>query len=159
VGVLRADRWAGDRPQSPRGNSQDRPDDHPEAPHRRASDAVEHADGHALSGRCLLRQSQDFGSPVGCRSGICPVSICCYPFSLICCIKDGTLLRYNRDHCAAKSSTQEAPMNASRFTLFVVLGGVVSLTLGSPVLADVKPHVLFSDGMVLQQGIKVPVWG
>src|SRR5713101_5222631 len=25
--------------------------------------------------------------------------------------------------------------------------------------ADVKPHALISDGMVLQQGMKVPVWG
>src|SRR5262245_33785638 len=27
------------------------------------------------------------------------------------------------------------------------------------VRADVKPHALFSDNMVLQRGIKVPVWG
>src|SRR5436305_14151074 len=25
--------------------------------------------------------------------------------------------------------------------------------------ADVKPHALFSDGMVLQQGMPCPVWG
>src|SRR5262245_59243761 len=50
-------------------------------------------------------------------------------------------------------------MNAFRSTSFAILAGAVSLTLGSPVLADVKPHALFSDGMVLQQGMKVPIWG
>lgn len=33
------------------------------------------------------------------------------------------------------------------------------LLAGAPVRAEVQPHVLFSDGAVLQQGIKVPVWG
>ena len=31
--------------------------------------------------------------------------------------------------------------------------------LASTALADVKPHVLFTDGAVLQRGIPVPVWG
>jgi sialate O-acetylesterase len=39
----------------------------------------------------------------------------------------------------------------------VVLFGLICLQ--GPAFADVKPHALFSDGMVLQQGIKVPVWG
>jgi sialate O-acetylesterase len=30
---------------------------------------------------------------------------------------------------------------------------------GPPARADVKPHALFSDGMVLQQGMKCPIWG
>ena len=33
------------------------------------------------------------------------------------------------------------------------------LLAAEPVLADVRPHGLFSDGMVLQRGMKVPVWG
>ena len=48
-----------------------------------------------------------------------------------------------------------------------ILGFVVVLTgltgvLGSgctPARADVKPHALFSENMVLQRGINVPVWG
>src|SRR5438132_8910746 len=30
---------------------------------------------------------------------------------------------------------------------------------GDGARAAVKPHALFSDGMVLQQGMRVPVWG
>lgn len=33
------------------------------------------------------------------------------------------------------------------------------LLLATAALATVKPHALFSDGMVLQRGIAVPVWG
>src|SRR5436853_5604433 len=33
------------------------------------------------------------------------------------------------------------------------------LAFAVPVAADVKPHGLFTDHMVLQQGTKVPVWG
>jgi sialate O-acetylesterase len=40
------------------------------------------------------------------------------------------------------------------FIVSCVLGGLASRALG-----EVKPHALFSDGMVLQQGIKAPVWG
>src|SRR5262245_12024901 len=37
---------------------------------------------------------------------------------------------------------------------------LVLLLLAVPaVQADVKPHALFSNGMVLQQGVKCPVWG
>jgi sialate O-acetylesterase len=32
-------------------------------------------------------------------------------------------------------------------------------TLAVPARADVKPHALFADGMVLQRGIPCPVWG
>src|SRR4249919_2530853 len=45
--------------------------------------------------------------------------------------------------------------------LVVVLGGLGGfLGDGSfSARADVKPHSLFSDNMVLQRDIKVPVWG
>ena len=33
------------------------------------------------------------------------------------------------------------------------------LCLGDRAAAEVKLHGLFTDGMVLQQGMKVPVWG
>jgi sialate O-acetylesterase len=36
---------------------------------------------------------------------------------------------------------------------------VLTAVAGAPARADVKPHALFSDGAVLQQGVKVPVWG
>jgi sialate O-acetylesterase len=45
--------------------------------------------------------------------------------------------------------------------LVVVLAGLAGL-LGHGSLtarADVRPHALFSDNMVLQRGVKVPVWG
>jgi sialate O-acetylesterase len=35
----------------------------------------------------------------------------------------------------------------------------VAFLAGRPAQADVKPHALFSDGMVLQRGVKCPVWG
>ncbi|MCX7826042.1 MAG: sialate O-acetylesterase [Verrucomicrobiae bacterium] len=45
-------------------------------------------------------------------------------------------------------------------TLFavLVLAGILC-SLVSPAFANVKPHGLFTDNMVLQQGRKVPVWG
>jgi len=51
-------------------------------------------------------------------------------------------------------------VNRKRFRMV----GLVSLALmillaAEPVLADVRPHGLLSDGMVLQRGMKVPVWG
>ncbi len=36
---------------------------------------------------------------------------------------------------------------------------VLVVVSGSAVWADVKPHALFSDNAVLQQGVSVPVWG
>ncbi len=42
----------------------------------------------------------------------------------------------------------------NRALFFLALAG-----LTAPARADVKPHPLFSDGMVLQQGMKCPVWG
>jgi sialate O-acetylesterase len=36
---------------------------------------------------------------------------------------------------------------------------VLTALAGAPARADVKPHALFTDGAVLQQGVKVPVWG
>ena len=41
----------------------------------------------------------------------------------------------------------------------VLFVACVVLALAGPARADVKPHALFSDGMVLQQKMKVPVWG
>lgn len=39
-----------------------------------------------------------------------------------------------------------------------LMAAVVGLA-GSQARADVKPHALFTDGMVLQRGMKCPVWG
>src|SRR5438046_4424392 len=44
-----------------------------------------------------------------------------------------------------------------RFAFITAL--IVSLSMAASAQADVKPHALFTDNMVLQQGIKVPVWG
>jgi sialate O-acetylesterase len=47
-----------------------------------------------------------------------------------------------------------------RQNLFLAVGLAFAGTLpGAAVRADVKPHPLFSEGMVLQQGRNVPVWG
>jgi sialate O-acetylesterase len=43
--------------------------------------------------------------------------------------------------------------------LVVPISLVLGFTLTPSVSAAVKPHALFSENMVLQQGIKVPVWG
>ncbi len=44
--------------------------------------------------------------------------------------------------------------------IFSVCIGLFALTLGIPVVcADVMPNPLFTDNAVLQQGMKVPVWG
>jgi sialate O-acetylesterase len=40
----------------------------------------------------------------------------------------------------------------------LTLAAVVCLA-GQQARADVKPHALFTDGMVLQQGMKCPIWG
>lgn len=40
-----------------------------------------------------------------------------------------------------------------------VMGGVLTLGLAPAVNAAVKPHGLFTDGAVLQRGMRVPVWG
>lgn len=42
--------------------------------------------------------------------------------------------------------------------LMAAVAVVVCLPLSS-VRADVKPHALFSDGLVLQRGMKCPIWG
>ena len=45
-------------------------------------------------------------------------------------------------------------------TNFAFLAGLFALALGvSPVRAEVTPNPLFADNAVLQQGMKVPVWG
>ena len=44
--------------------------------------------------------------------------------------------------------------------ILAVLMGTAAISLAaSQARADVKPHALFSDGMVLQRGMKCPVWG
>jgi sialate O-acetylesterase len=43
------------------------------------------------------------------------------------------------------------------FACFVFAG--LSCLQGERALAAVKPHALISDGMVLQQGMRVPIWG
>ncbi|HTU23396.1 MAG TPA: sialate O-acetylesterase [Gemmataceae bacterium] len=45
-----------------------------------------------------------------------------------------------------------------RRILAVLMTAAVGLA-ASPARADVKPHALFTDGMVLQRGMKCPVWG
>src|SRR5947209_10607639 len=48
-------------------------------------------------------------------------------------------------------------MDLSRTLLAAACAGF--LLAGAPARAAVKPHGLFSDGAVLQQGMPVPVWG
>ncbi len=45
-----------------------------------------------------------------------------------------------------------------RFGSLLLLGSFVVLSVQAT-LADVRPHALFSDGMVLQRGMEIPVWG
>ncbi len=49
-------------------------------------------------------------------------------------------------------------MQLRRSFVGLIVGGLVCLH-GQPVHAVVKPHALISEGMVLQQGMKVPLWG
>jgi sialate O-acetylesterase len=46
---------------------------------------------------------------------------------------------------------------SSRLRIIAVVGLLAPASL--PARADVKPHALISENMVLQQGMKVPVWG
>jgi sialate O-acetylesterase len=39
------------------------------------------------------------------------------------------------------------------------LTALVVVAVAAPARADVKPHALIADGMVLQQGVKCPIWG
>src|SRR5437762_13671287 len=48
-------------------------------------------------------------------------------------------------------------MRSSRIWLAASCAGFV--LAAAPARAAVKPHGLFSDGAVLQQGMRVPVWG
>src|SRR5262245_19951456 len=41
----------------------------------------------------------------------------------------------------------------------VSIAGLMLVFLACPALAEVKPHALISRGMVLQQGMRVPIWG
>jgi sialate O-acetylesterase len=50
------------------------------------------------------------------------------------------------------------PMSRKRMLRFGLFAVLVS-TQGPAAFADVKPHALIADGMVLQQGVKVPIWG
>ena len=40
-----------------------------------------------------------------------------------------------------------------------LIAGLVLLLHAPALFATVKPHALISDGMVLQQGMPVPIWG
>jgi sialate O-acetylesterase len=42
---------------------------------------------------------------------------------------------------------------------WIIASLLLAVGMAWPAAAEVKPHALFSDHMVLQQGIKVPVWG
>ena len=44
-------------------------------------------------------------------------------------------------------------------TKVLLLAAAAGLWLPAAATADVKPHPLFSDHMVLQRGVPVPVWG
>ncbi|MDB6028687.1 MAG: Sialic acid-specific 9-O-acetylesterase [Verrucomicrobiales bacterium] len=44
-------------------------------------------------------------------------------------------------------------------SLFTLSTASLLVCAGSIAYADVKPHNLFSNGMVLQQGVDVPIWG
>jgi sialate O-acetylesterase len=46
-----------------------------------------------------------------------------------------------------------------RIVLAALTLAAVTCLAGRQARADVKPHALFSDGMVLQQGVKCPIWG
>jgi sialate O-acetylesterase len=46
-----------------------------------------------------------------------------------------------------------------RRILAAMMLAAVAWLAGPQVRADVKPHALFSDGMVLQQGAQCPIWG
>src|SRR5262245_32641663 len=41
----------------------------------------------------------------------------------------------------------------------VSIAGLMLAFLANPALAEVKPHALISRGMVLRQGMRVPIWG
>src|SRR5438874_13242855 len=49
-------------------------------------------------------------------------------------------------------------MRPNRLFAALLLSGLVVLSRG-PARAAVKPHALISDGMVLQRGMPVPLWG
>src|SRR5208282_4699346 len=46
-----------------------------------------------------------------------------------------------------------------RLTFLCAVCLACSCLSGQAAFADVKPHALISEGMVLQQGISVPIWG
>jgi sialate O-acetylesterase len=46
-----------------------------------------------------------------------------------------------------------------RRILTAIMLAAVAWLAGPQARADVKPHSLFSDGMVLQQGVSCPIWG
>ncbi len=53
----------------------------------------------------------------------------------------------------ARGESCEGDSKAILFAIVALVGG------SGAVLADVKPTRLFGDGMVLQHGMPVPVWG
>src|SRR5262249_1590157 len=65
---------------------------------------------------------------------------------------DRTSLGQPPSHRGQPSMRPRLPLAAVFFLSLVTLPG-------GPVLAAVKPHALISEGMVLQRGIPVPLWG
>jgi sialate O-acetylesterase len=49
-------------------------------------------------------------------------------------------------------------MSRTKALVAVLLAALICIQQ-PPAIAAVKPHALISDGMVLQQGVKVPIWG
>ena len=64
----------------------------------------------------------------------------------------GLTLSFTGPDSLITRSARHAPWKA---TLILICG----LSLASPARADVKPHPIFSDNMVLQQGTDIVVWG
>src|SRR5262245_57814302 len=50
-------------------------------------------------------------------------------------------------------------MRSSRLSILFALSATSLACTSPPALADVRPHALFADHMVLQRDTKVPVWG
>src|SRR5437764_551088 len=65
--------------------------------------------------------------------------------------------------CSSEYPALHTPTSMTRWRTFMrrVLPPALLLlfALARPAPAEVRPHALFTDGMVLQQGVRCPVWG